>query len=182
MALYKQRPDLKAYLELILSIITIGLFVIFAIKPTLVTIAGLITKIQSLEETSTQLTTKITNLGLAQNLYNQNATNITLLAQAVPNGTDIGGFVRQAEGALKKENLSAVSITVGETSLAGSSESGKINVTTISSGDFSGLINFIKDLEILRRPSLITKLDLTSVTDQSTLNLTTTTEVPYTTQ
>src|SRR5690348_2925170 len=68
MTIYKQRGDLQAYLEILLSIVAVGVFAVFAIKPTLVTIGGLITKNQTLQKTSNDLDTKIKNLGIAQTL------------------------------------------------------------------------------------------------------------------
>ncbi len=181
MALYKQRPDLKAYLELLLSIGTVAILTIFAIKPTLVTIADLFTKIKSEQDTSNEMDLKIKNLGIAQTIYTQNQAKISLLSQAVPETSEVASYVRQTEGVIKKENLSPVTISVDTVKLTEATNSGLINVTTSVSGAYSGFVNFIKDIEALRRPSFISKLDLVSITDQGkrSLNLTTTTQVPY---
>lgn len=181
MALYRQRPDLKAYLELILSLITVIVFVIFAIKPTAITVADLLTKIKSLEDTNNQLQTKINNLGVAQTLYNSNQDKIALLSFAVPNNPAISDYVRQSEGAITKDQLTNLNMSVDEVKLSQATESGNISVSTITTGKYSDLLQFVKDLENLRRPAYIAKFDLISITNQGnkTLNLITTLKVPY---
>lgn len=182
MALYKQRPDLKAYLELLLSIATIGVFVIFAIKPTLVTIADLIIKINTLQQTSDAMDTKIKNLGIAQTLYNANGDKITLLnEQAVPANPNVAAYVRQTEGLTKKNNISTVSVSVDTSPLVAATGSGTINVTETLTGAYGDLASFLKDVELLRRPTFIDKLDIVSFNSGqgTTLNLTTQSEVPY---
>lgn len=181
MALYKQRPDLKAYLELLLSLMTVAFLTIFAIKPTVVTIGDLLTKINSEQITSDQLNTKIKNLGVAQKLYNSNTGTILLLNQAVPTNPDVATYIRQTEGALNRDQVKPVNITVGEVSLTAATESGLISVTTSSSGTYTSLTSFLKDVESLLRPAFIAKLDLVNLVQEGakTLNLTVTAHAPY---
>src|SRR5258708_29137114 len=135
MALYRQRPDLKAYLEVLLSIVTIGMFILFAIKPTLITIADLWTKIQSEQITSDQLDVKIKNLGLAQTIFNKEKTNIDLLNQAIPTGPDVASYVRQLEGVIKKDSITTTTISVDKASLlAPASASASMGVSFSVSG------------------------------------------------
>lgn len=174
-ALYKQRQDLKAYLEIILSIGTIALFVIFAIKPTFVTIADLLVKINNQQQTSDQLDTKIKNLQIAQTEYNQEQTNIALLKTAVPSGPDVSSYVRQVEGTIQKNGLTESSLSIDKLDLlsTGASGSATLNLTTTITGNYQNLTNFLQDLENLRRPSILSKVDFTSG------SLTTTNKTPY---
>src|SRR5258708_1974559 len=183
MALYRQRPDLKAYLEVLLSIVTIGMFILFAIKPTLITIADLWTKIQSEQITSDQLDTKIKNLGLAQTVFNKEKTNIDLLNQAIPTAPDVASYVRQIEGVIKKDSITTTTISVDKASLlAPASASASMGVSFSVSGTYQNLSNLLFDLENLRRPSIIKKLDYNVVQigqTSKTLNLSVTSDVPY---
>lgn len=181
MAFYNQRPDLKAYLELFLSIVTIAFLTIFAIKPTVVTIIDLLNKINAEQQTSDQLDTKIRNLTTAQNLYNNNQDKISLLSLAVPQVPDVSSYIRQNEGVMKKDNTSPVNVSVDEVSLSNATASGSFNVTSIVSGDYSGLLGYLRDIEALRRPSFVSKLDILSQTQQgiAILNLSATLKVPY---
>jgi type IV pilus assembly protein PilO len=178
-SLYKEKHDLKIYLELILSLITIGIFVVFAIKPTVTTIADIVTKIKVEQETSDKLDIKIKNLGIAQTLYNAEKANINLLDTAIPSGSDISGFIRQNEGLIKKENVTPITVSVDKTNLLVATTSASVlGVTTSITGEFNNLENFIKDIESLRRPSIISKMNM-SETDKL-INLSLTLQTPYT--
>jgi len=121
-ALYRRKPNLKIYLELLLSIVTIGILTLFAIKPTVLTIAELVVKINSQQQTSDQMDTKIKNLGIAQTLFNQEQANIQLLNQAVPTGPDVQTYIRQIEGLLKKQGLTPTTLSVGQVDLLSQKE------------------------------------------------------------
>lgn len=166
MLLYQQRRDLKAYLELLLSVAAIALFLVFAIKPTLVTITDLLTKINAEQQTSDTLDTKIKNLGIAQTNFNNNTDKLTLLSAAVPDRPDVANYVRQIEGLIQKESLTVISIEAANVNLTNATSSATTVVTnslplTITvTGEFTNLENFIKDIENLRRPAIINKADL----------------------
>lgn len=179
-ALYKQRQDIKQYLELLFSIAAISLFVVFAIKPTLVTIGDLVTKISVLQDTSNKLETKIKNLGIAQNKFNSAGDKISLLNVAVPDKPDVLTYVRQLEGMIKKESIQSITTTVSPVNLLVSSGSANESITTTVSvtGNFDSLKNFLKDIETLRRPALISKMDFAS--GSSGLSLTVTPLAPFT--
>lgn len=175
LALYRQRQDIKAYLEILLSIATIALFVIFAIKPTFVTIADLLVKINNQQQTSDQLDTKIKHLGIAQTLYNKEETNIALLNSAIPSGPNAPSYVRQVEGIIQKDGLTESSLSIDKLDLLSTNSSGSatLNLTTTINGNYQNLTGFLQDLENLRRPSILSKIDFTSG------SLTTTSEAPY---
>lgn len=182
-SLYRQRRDIKAYLELLLSVISISILIVFAIKPTVVTITDLITRINSEKETANSLDTKIKNLGIAQNLYNQEESNINLLNSAVPDNADVATYIRQIEGLIQKNSLNTTSITVSQVPLIGSSSistnaTAGVSSSITVSGTYENLQNFIKDLENLRRPAILTKVNLLST--DSGLTLTVTPNAAYT--
>jgi len=56
---YYAKPNIKIYLELILSLTTIVIFSIFAIKPTVLTIIELNKEIQAKEETVRKINQKL---------------------------------------------------------------------------------------------------------------------------
>ncbi len=184
-ALYQRRADLKAYTEILLSIVAVIFFIIFAIKPTVVTIANLITKINAEQQTSDLMTTKINNLSIAQGLYNEQTNNINFLNQAVPNGPDIATYVRQIEGMIKKDGLSAITIGSGDVSIitpTATSSAQKLVSTISVSGTYDQLTAFISDIESLRRPAIIGKLDfaLTDISQgQKGLTLTISPQTPF---
>ncbi len=191
-ALYKQRPDLKAYLELLLSIGAIAMFIVFAIKPTLITIADLLTKINSEQQTSTALDTKLKNLGTALTIFTEQKSNIDVLNTSVPTGPDVASYIRQIEGVVKKNSGSVTTISVDQVNLiapstiasasADTSSPKTINISLSVSGTYQNLFGLLQDLENLRRPETLNKLDFNIVqtSDNSkTLNLTLSSQSPY---
>ena len=190
MAIYRQRQDLKVYLELLLSLAAIGMFIIFAIKPTLITIADLLVKINSEQETSDLMTTKISNLTSATTLFNKERDNIALLQTAIPSGPSVDTYVRQVEGVSQKDSLTLSNLSIAKVELIPTVSSSSadvsvqktINLTLSITGNYESLLSFLKDLENLRRPGNLNKLNIT--TDSSdktnqTLDLTSTSLVPY---
>lgn len=175
-SLYKQRRDVKAYLELLLSIGAISILIVFAIKPTIVTITDLLTRINSEKETSEKLDIKIKDLGIAQDLYNQQESNINLLNSAVPDNADVASYIRQVEGLVQKNSLTTTSITVNQVPLIGNNPitNPSLGVTSsiTVSGTYENLQSFIKDLENLRRPAILTKVSLLTSTEGLTLTVT----------
>lgn len=196
---YRERADVKAYLEILLSLATISIFAFFALKPTLLTIAQLIKDIESKNETLSVMNQKIQNLAKAQALYDQERSNIQLLKVAIPENPAPDVFVRQLEGLSAKYQspiaalkLDKVVILGDEITVAGGEEEGSplpdgskgltFSVsTTAEPALYLSLSNFLSDIERLRRPVKIDSFDFTSSegTEGNTLILVISGKVPY---
>jgi Tfp pilus assembly protein PilO len=174
LAVYQTRPDLKAFLELLLSIGTITLFALFAIRPTLLTITQLISTIREKQETLATMDQKITNLQAAQTLYQREKPRIDLLAQAVPANPTPETYIRQIEGLAQKHSLTILGLTVDETALLGKPAevstlkkladlpqgSKGTGVTITLSGPYPNVSTFLSDFENLRRPAALDNLNM----------------------
>jgi Tfp pilus assembly protein PilO len=170
---YYQKPSLKVYLELILSLLTISIFGIFAIRPTITTIGKLVQEIKAKEITITTMDTKIANLTIAQATYNNEKTNIELLKTAIPDSPEPQNFVRQIESLTSESSVTLRNLTLGEVKLIenGVSTSRDVDpslrsegVMTISltlQGSYTNLMNFLNQLENLRRPVKVKSFELT---------------------
>jgi hypothetical protein len=178
MARYRERDDLKAYLEILFSLATVSVFAVFAFRPTLLTIAGLIKDIDTKEETLVTMNSKIQDLSKAQNLYDQERKNILLLGTAVPKDPSVDVFARQIEGLFGKRAQS-VRLFIEETTILGAqnkkdpeeaesdfpeeAESVSFSVSTSARIDhYSSLSGFLLDFEKLRRPIKIDSLTFSS--------------------
>ncbi|MDP3918237.1 MAG: hypothetical protein Q8Q30_03630, partial [Candidatus Woesebacteria bacterium] len=89
LAIYKSRPNLKVYLELMLSLGTIVIFSIYAIKPTVLTIIELNNEIKSKENIVLLLTQKISDLKIASNILQKESANLEFIDDAVPTGANV---------------------------------------------------------------------------------------------
>ena len=174
-AQYKDRKDIRTYLEILLSLATVSAFAIFALRPTLLTIAELLRDIESKQQTIETMDAKIDNLAQANVLYSANKNNIDLLANAIPEEPEPDLLIRQLEGLINRHPATILSINVGNAVLLGPSgpPTGPPNTdirpypagakaltfSINATGDYQTLANLITDLENMRRPVTIDSLN-----------------------
>ena len=113
-ARYKEREDVKVYLEILLSLLTISVFAVFALRPTLITIAQLIKDIQGKKETVAKMDEKIGKINKAKVLYDSEKERIALLDTAIPAKPQAEVFIRQIEGLVGKDNTLLDSFQTGK--------------------------------------------------------------------
>lgn len=176
-SLYKRRQDLRAFLEILLSIGTIAAFIMFAIRPTVITISDLLTQLREKEEIIVQMDTKIRNLQTAQNILSERAFPISLLTTAVPDSPTPEAQMRQIEAIAKNNNISVLGMTTSEVVVIGETPTKKEDPalkkvpagtkTFIISGTFTGdylsLVNFLTETENLRRPIVLDTVTFNSI-------------------
>ncbi len=180
--LYKSRQDLKMFTELLLSMATVITFGLFAIKPTLVTIAKLYRQMTEKEETIKTMDQKISNLVKAKELYDSQTQSINLLNEAVPTEPEVHKFVRQIEGLSQKNGVNLIEFSISDATIIGRKDTQEelddnlviipedaqnIPVIIGATGDYSSLFSFISDLQILKRPVFF-DISLVSISNEET--------------
>lgn len=190
---YQKKKDIKVYTELILSLTTIVVFSVFALRPTLLTIAKLIKEVESKEETLNTLSNKLNNLNVARSTYEKEQDNIKLLDISVPKHPNVDSHIRQVEGLVENKPIQVNSFSVGGVTILNSddnlqnkqpSESKKINTMTFSlnvTSNYETITNLILSLENLRRPVTIESFSIerNQKDENKTLTLVTKGNVPY---
>jgi hypothetical protein len=180
---YKERSDWKAYLEILLSLATISIFSIFALKPTIITIAGLIKQIDEKKQTLQRMDSKIQNLSKAQLLYDQERGNITLLQDTViPESAKADIFARQMEGLSTKHGARISTFNLGKATILGATNMNNDTASPTQEGtlpegaaainfsisvnsaidQYSLLTAFMQDFTNLRRPPKIDTVEIKS--------------------
>lgn len=191
--LYNQRRDIRAFLETLLTLGTIAVFAIFALRPTLLTIANLYQEIKAKEQLASDLTKKAQNLVQAQTIYNQEGTRLSLLSSAMPEKPFPELFVRQLEGLVAKHNVEVLGLTFGKATLLGSEDDSAIKKVSLpanvggasfslsAKGTYTSITSFLADLESLRRPIIIDtfSLNVSGVEGKDVLVLVVTGLAPY---
>lgn len=174
---YKQRADLRAFLEIILSLSTIIIFLVFALKPTALTIISLLQEIKAKQATLTALNQKTKALDSAQAVFTQNQDAITAVDSAVGTEPQPDIYMQQIEGLANKDSVTLVGSSVGQVIILGTIPNKKTSsdlkplpnnaqempISISIKGEYTNLLSFIADLENLR---IVTKID--SVTINST--------------
>jgi Tfp pilus assembly protein PilO len=184
------------FLEVLLSLATVSIFAVFAIRPTLITIAELYKEIQGKKTTLAQLDEKIENLAAAQANYESQKDTISILDTAIPAEPKPDSFIRQLEGAIGQNTLEILAINVQGTTLLGVPKAegaavenaaplpGNANGLTFSlntTSSYPFLATFLEDLERLRRPVKIDALSFSSSESETgtQLNLVVSGRTPY---
>lgn len=178
---YRERADVRAYLEILLSLATVSIFSVFALRPTLLTIAQLLREIETKRETLAKMQSKIQNLAQAQSTFDREGAKIKLLETTIPEKPTPEVFARQVEGLSSRHQVEITSISLGEAVIAGIATTDTKEVTATASAqqatsqsnelefeinmrvpvnEYLALSNFISDLEKLRRPLKIDTLRL----------------------
>jgi len=193
--LYKRRRDLREFLELILSLSTIIIFVIFALKPTVLTIISLYQQIKVKQSTLNSLNQKISDLQTANNVFNQNQNFIPDIDAAIFSNPEPDTISKQILGLASKDSVSLLGVSIGQVLLVGKSTTAKSSsdleplpenalampVSISLKGNYSDLLTFIKDFENLRIPAKIDSLTVSSSQNQegTTIVCVVTARVPY---
>ena len=172
------------FLEIILSLVTISFFSIFALRPTFLTISTLLREIDTKKETVTKMNTKIKNLQTAQNILSQESARIPILELSIPVFPQPQNFVHQIEGITSTAQVEVLGVRVDETLLKGDlpvKDQGEMSFSVSATGSFQNLFSFLKNLENLRSPVKIDVLGISLAKQEAgnVLTLVVTGKVPY---
>jgi ACT domain-containing protein len=179
--LYKKRADLRAFLEIVLSIVAVIIFVMFALKPTALTIISLVQQIKEERKTLSILTKKVSDLQKANTLLVQNQRYIGNVNVAVSSAPAPDVFMKQVEGLSARNGVNLMGLVISDIVLVGSPRtiriSGELEPLPESAnemgysisvrGGFSNIDNFIKELEKLRVISTIDSVTINSSVTES---------------
>ncbi len=167
--LYNSRQDVRTFVEILLTLGTISLFGLFAIKPTVITISRLWREIKDKEKIVATMDEKIDNLSSAQALYQQEKANIDLLKFAISDEPKPEVILRQIEGLAKINNIAVYAQEIEDVVLRGEksksddgakqeeiaalpNNSTGYDVMVSVRGEYESMMNFLRDLENMRKP------------------------------
>ena len=174
-ALYKKSAELRAFLEIILSLSTIIIFLLFALKPTVVTIVDLLQQIKEKQTTLAGLTQKVSDLQKANGLLQQNQAFIPNINLAVFTLPKPNIYAQQVLGLAAKNSVDILGFSINQLTLVGTATfKGSSEVTPLPGdakemsfslsirGAYSNLAAFVKDFENLRVSTKIDSLGINS--------------------
>lgn len=174
-----QRPEIKASLEIILSVFTVTMLILFAIRPTITNIFSLQKKIADQEVLLKKTDNKIGQLITAQKQISENSQYIEQLSEVVPASFDYFSFTKRMVIVAKDNNVAVDTISLPGNIMAGKGNaldipkekaknyslpdkdglllvSAKFSVT----GDQTGVFGFLTELENMDRVTLIENIDI----------------------
>ncbi len=192
---YKAKPNFRKYLELILSMVTIALFAVFAIRPTILTIIDLNKEIKEKQETVFKLVQKIKDLQTGNNTLQTESERLRIIDESVPDSASPEIFVKQIESIANSNQLKIMSLAITNAVLIGNediqnkSDEGKklpdnalqVPFTISLTGSYENLFAFTNNLQDLRRPVQIDSFAINSnfVENEKVLVLIVTGRIPF---
>jgi Tfp pilus assembly protein PilO len=180
---FYQKPVAKVSTALLLTIFTTIFFAVFAIRPTLVTIAELLRKIEDQRQTLAEMKKKAGALNAAQQEYDAKADVRARLDQAIPEEDGVSLLIKNIEGAAAQNQVAVASLQVQEYIYGppGPSNSNEAQELEVSSSYKSGYVN-LKPLvrELFYLPRLLAIDSVNLVTKDENRNQTTVGELTLT--
>jgi Tfp pilus assembly protein PilO len=167
-----------SYFTLTISFFTLTFFILFAIRPTLLTAVNLTKKVSDLKKLNIDYENKIGNIILAQIEYEQIRENLIYVEDALPKSSSFHSFARRIEEFANQSDLSISQFSIDPVPVTKPNSTGQyfgygFSITGI--GAYEDIFDFISHLTNWRRIVTIENLDISrqsgTVSGQLRMNL-----------
>jgi Tfp pilus assembly protein PilO len=173
-------PDFKEektrkFITLILTLITLSFFGIFAIGPTLSTISKLQKELEDNRLVEGQLKQKINNLSILQQKYADLQGSLLDVYSAVPKTPEVAVFMGQLEAVAKDNNVNIINmqtfqvVAVSENDVSKRYSSFNFNLSI--EGNYENIDAFIKTLAGMQRIVSLDTLSINNIYDRQKGNI-----------
>jgi Tfp pilus assembly protein PilO len=176
----KLLPDFKEekarkFITLVLTLITLGFFGIFAIGPTLSTISRLQKELEDNRLVDTQLKQKISNLSILQQKYADLQGSLPDVYAAVPKTPEAAEFMGQVEKIAQNNNVNVISMQTFQVEAVSSSKVVKrysnFNFNLSLEGNYDHVDSFLKELSNMQRVVSVNTMSIANVYDRQKGNI-----------
>lgn len=165
----------QSFTTITLSLVTLSFFGIFAISPTLSTIADLQKQISDSQFVNDQLSTKIINLTNLQVSYKQIQKSLPVLFNAIPYNPDVTVLIGQLQQIAKQSNVTLNHVQTLPVDVSNSTNT-KYNSYSFaldvsgSSEDIQNFLNTIVNFNRLITVDAVSLSQSSTITDSYTLS------------
>jgi len=111
---FYNKPITRVSFEVIISIVTVILFALFALRPTLLTMSDLLREIEEKRELDEKLGQKISSLATAQSEYSTYRAQIQALDQAILRESSLEEVAYYLESVLLESGLTVQRLSFGQ--------------------------------------------------------------------
>ncbi len=177
---FYQKPVARVSIELILSVIVVIFFALFAIRPTLITMADLVKEIADKKEINKQMDLKLASLASAQEQYDLYQSQFYLLDEAIPRQLDLVKSLKkieklagEGEFAIDQMSIQKVPVTVETELLSGDFGDYQREFLTINVGVVGSYIEireFIEKIMNLRQVIVVDQVLIEKMTESNNLS------------
>lgn len=186
---FYRQPVARVSLELILSILAVIFFAVFAIRPTLLTMADLVKEIADKRELDKQMDLKIASLSTAEEQYQKYEDQFYLLDQAIPRQFDLVKSLKIIEKiagedqlAISRISLSAIPDPITEAAVTADLNKFKRDFLLVNisvTGDYLVIRRFVEKLISLRQLMIVDQVSFDKETESSNLSARIRVNLPY---
>lgn len=161
-----KKEKTQQYSTLVLTLLAFSIFAIFAINPTISTIAELKKELADNKVVDEKLQDKIKNLGILQNKFMELKEDLFAVDAAMPKNPQAPLLTGQIQSLAKENNITIDRLQIFEVEMARTGEAPKTNYFAFSflfdgEGSYKNISTFISSLVSFDR---IVNLDTVSVT------------------
>lgn len=171
---YRQKK-IRIYTGIVFSIFAVSFFIFFAIKPTLMTIAGLVKEIDDKKITTQKLEAKINALASAQSEYQNVESDLYLVDQALPKDSQVSLFIKELEALGRKSGVAIDGVQINQVPLqeksSSTSDQQSLNFSVAASGSYQNLVDYLQSVSSLRRIVAIESFAIRTSKDEETNKL-----------
>ncbi|OGE14864.1 hypothetical protein A3F00_03600 [Candidatus Daviesbacteria bacterium RIFCSPHIGHO2_12_FULL_37_11] len=168
-----KNPILKTYGYAIFTIVMIGVFMLFAIKPTLETIVLLQKKLTIQQDSLKKIDKKITDLDAAQTNYNKISSDTkSAIVSSLPSNADLANLIKSIELTTKDTDATISALQFQPISIdkkPGSNELKEITFTFNIEGSYGTLKTVLQNIYNGTRLIIIDKLSFNKVSSGNVL-------------
>lgn len=171
---FYNKPIAKVSFELFLTIGAVLFFAIFAIRPTLLTMADLVKEIEDKRELDRQLQQKIASLSSAQSTYLQLEPRLSVLDESIPNSPRAVEALKILEKIASDQQLVISNLNMNEipeettAEFSEDAERETIPIRVSVTGNYAAIKNYIEAILQLRRAFIIDTITFTKTEEQGT--------------
>ena len=166
-------PDFKKektqkFTTIVLTLVAVIILSIFAINPTLSTIANLRKQVEDAKFVKEKLDQKINNLSLLQTKYNSIQTDLPVIYEAIPQKSEAPKFTGQVQSIAQKSNLSITSFQATEITPFAKSLFSYYSFSISAKGDYQNIMDFLNQLISMQRIITASNININQITTGST--------------
>lgn len=167
-----QQPWMRENLYVILSLVLVIILLVSALRPTLVTIAGLLGQINQNQKIERALDEKIATVQQAEEVLLRVEPRLGILDGAVPSSAMWGKFAGEVGQLATDSGITLKSMVMNPIE---EGDGGKLvmwNFTISGDGGYANVKKFVNELENMRRVVVVTTVDIIRIKEgEVTLNL-----------
>lgn len=166
---YLKKDRNQQYLGIILTFTATIFFALFAINPTLSTIAKLRKEVMDSKLVDQKLSEKINNLSLLSSAYQDIKDDIPFVIDAIPTRPEAPTLVAQIKSIAKNSEVSLSGLNISPVSLVAkdSTNSSAFTFEFSAKGDYEKINKFISDLVDMQRIVFIDRISISRSNPES---------------